>query len=209
MENPILHSAPPPTRRHRRAPTPDNSGLNSETAAESDDIHDEEDVPENQRTRRRAGLNSLPDRVDTRSKLKGPALRGLLQVRAGVVPIVQREKNSLKEALHTASLELQQRHGKVLAEIERAKFMTRKIAERTEVLNKAVEEYDRAFAVLVAAQTEGTKNNSAQVQSCQKSFLKICESLVNSWAVNVKVAKDRLSSWEFKSKSKTNSEQLR
>ena len=200
VDNPVLQSSPPCARRNRSAQAAEQSAIPSESESESKDIQAEEVRPENKRGRTRGGGYRSSEQSGQDSKLKTPALRGLLQVRGGVVPVVEREKNALKEALHIASLDLQERHRKILVELDRAKFVAHKCVEKTNVLRKAVEEYGWAYDVLQAAQSRAAAGRSTRNNASQNSFVEICETLVNSWAVNVQIAEDRLSGWEFKSK---------
>ncbi|KAG0572222.1 hypothetical protein KC19_VG077700 [Ceratodon purpureus] len=55
--------------------------------------------------------------------LNARAMNGLMQVRSGIGAVVQKKRISLKEALHTESLALKDRHRKISEEKERAKFV--------------------------------------------------------------------------------------
>ena len=128
------------------------------------------------------------------------ALSGLKQVRTGIAAIIQKKRYSLKEALHTESLALRKRHHRVFEENDRAKYVTRKCVEKTSEHNKAFGEYERACEVLRTALTDFPTIKSAG-EPTQKPYIRNFESLVNSWAKNVQVTEENLSSWEFKSKS--------
>ena len=189
----------PPRRARRHGPAPVYSPLHSPTRSDPNDIGDAENKDESDTV---ATSPRVQPRVVPNGKTQipnAPALNGLLQVRSGIGAVVQKRRYSLKEALHTESLALKDRHQKIIEEKDRARFVARKCAEKSEEHRKAFEEYEQACAVLAAAKSKSTKSSPTEEPS-QKFYMASCESLVKSWTKTVQVKEASLSGWEFKSK---------
>lgn len=83
------------------------------------------------------------------------------------------------------------------------KFLFRKIAEKRDKLERAVEEHGQTHDMLVAAKSNdvaGSAHNAELKASANKPVVKICETLVRSWAENVETSNRSLSRWEFKAR---------
>ena len=132
--------------------------------------------------------------------IDAPALRGLMELRSEITTLLKKEKNRLKEALHATSFAVAEKQRRVNEEKDRIRFVNRKVLETREVNRKATEEHDRALEVLRTARASAHSVNSPDEKYSQTAYISNCESLVKSWAENLQVASESLSSWELKQK---------
>lgn len=82
--------------------------------------------------------------------------------------------------------------------------MNRKLEEKKDSYDRAVEEYDPSRGVSAAVVPDEPEQPERTADfALRKSITKMCESLVNSWYKNVEVARKRVGIWDFKSTRQT------
>lgn len=88
-------------------------------------------------------------------------------------------------------------------ETHRLRFVIRRLGEKRESHAHASVEHDRCLGMYIAARNDVAKNRAHKQNTSRAEFVKIWETLLNSWALNVSSAHRSLSGWEFKGKQQS------
>ncbi|KAG0594647.1 hypothetical protein M758_UG096000 [Ceratodon purpureus] len=125
-------------------------------------------------------------------------LPGLYVIKEGILPLLSSHCFSLRETRHTAAAEVHRAKDRQQEEVQRLRFVERKVAEKVAIHERALEEYEEAVHVLNAAREDRAAPVTMEEKLKKKNYLKNCEALVEFWAENLGIARERLTAWQFK-----------
>lgn len=132
-----------------------------------------------------------------------PAFLGLIHLRPGLLKSIEMERMRLRAAAHDVSKDLEIALTRFNQNMDHLKFLNRKVAEKRDKLERAVEEHARAHETLIAETKEEYTKAASRVEDtapASKRVIKVCETLVRSFAENVESSNRSLSRWEFKAR---------
>ena len=124
--------------------------------------------------------------------------RGLQVIREGIIPLVSSQSMRLRENRHVAAGIVHRAKDRAKEEVDRLRFVERKVAENRAINDRALEEYEKAQEVLRAAHDDRPTPMNLEEKMNKRKYVQNCEALVKSWGVNLDVARLRLAGWEFK-----------
>ena len=104
----------------------------------------------------------------------------------------------LRESRHDGFNVLATAQGRLDEEMERLDFFTRKLHEKNESKDKASGEHNRARDMLTMALLDESNINTAERKLSKRSFTRMCESMVQTWADIAAMADQSRAAWDFK-----------
>ena len=133
----------------------------------------------------------------------GDVVSALIFLRANVTVSLEAERTRLYMSSCEIGKTVKSIRGRLFAERDRLKFIERKVGEKSDSHNRAAKEFVRAREVLEAAKFDEEPPATHAEKKAIKTFIWVCEKLVQSWHNNCGAASSRLQAWEFKLQRQT------
>lgn len=133
------------------------------------------------------------------------AIAGMIAIRPSILKCVDSERMRLRAESHDAGRELERAMTRFNQEQDHLKFLTRKVAEKADTLDRAIEEHRAAHDAMLAARSEEADVATAGKDHARgkKPIANRYDTLVRSWADNVENSHRSLNRWEFKMRRQT------
>ena len=128
------------------------------------------------------------------------AINALKLIRPTLTACVEAERTRVDMAIFGVGKTVSTIRRRLDEERGRLKCIQRKVAEKSEIHERAAKEFQRAQNVLDAATFDETIPPTVEEKAAMKAFTDLCAHLVQSWLANSGAAYSRLQSWEFKLK---------
>ena len=141
---------------------------------------------------------SLEESAVPRVGRDGTLCPGLYVLRDGIMQLASSHCMSLKENRHHAAAGVLRAKDRTRDEVDRLRFFESKVTEHQAMYDKALSEYETEREVLKAARNDLSDVSNLEDKLKKTKYIKSCETLVNSWASNLEIARERLAYWEFK-----------
>ncbi|KAG0593682.1 hypothetical protein M758_UG010100 [Ceratodon purpureus] len=122
----------------------------------------------------------------------------LCLIREGLTSQINSERMKLKESRHLAFAGVSNCKERIFLELDRQRFVERRLSEVSEVHAEAAEDYERARLNCVAAKRGLNMCTVASEKATRADILSNAEALVQSWFETMDSAKHRRRAWEFK-----------
>ena len=132
-----------------------------------------------------------------------PAVEAMRVIRPTMVKSIETERMRLRAAAHDVKGDLERAITHLNQERDHLKFISRKVAEKTDKLDRAVEEHAKAHDMLVATKSNDNSAPNSEGKELgpgKNPMIKICENIVRTCSENVEKSHRSLSRMEFKRK---------